>query len=170
MLATTLLLLLGSLAPISRAQQTWGGFRFGMSPEDVKRVFNQPMHQATGVEIVKDFPITLVADRPIAVQRINVIPKFTFDANRRLQIIFLDSQRDGSSLDLEVARRLLEQLAGKYGLPVLETASCAADEPERPCRATWRSEQQHITVGFRAKPDRTLSHLFLSYEANPADI
>jgi hypothetical protein len=169
--ATASLLLAACFAARASAQTTWAGMQFGMTPDDVKRVFRQPMHVATGTEIVRDFPLTLVADGPVTIQRrINVTPKFSFDSSKRLQLIGLYSQRDDSYLNLEVARHLLEALAGKYGVPVEQTASCATEDPGRICRSTWRWEGQHITLGFRSKQDLSLEFLFLFYEANPTDI
>lgn len=170
-LAIASLLLAGCFAARASAQTTWAGLQFGMTPDDVKRVFRQPMHVATGTEIVRDFPLTLVADAPVTIQRrINVTPKFSFDSSKRLQLIGLYSQRDDSYLNLEVARHLLEALAGKYGVPVEQTAPCATEDPGRICRSTWRWEGQHITLGFRPKQDLSLEFLFLFYEANPTDI
>jgi hypothetical protein len=169
-LATASLLLAACCAVRAGAQTTWAGLRFGMTPDDMKRVFQQPMHVATGTEVVRDFPLTLVADGPVTIQRINVTPKFSFDSSKRLQLIGLYSQRDDSYLNVEVARHLLEALAGKYGVPVEQAATCATEEPGRICRSTWRWEGQHITLGFRPKQDLSLEFLFLFYEANPTDI
>jgi hypothetical protein len=154
----------------AHAQGTWAGLRFGMTPEDVRGAFRQQMHVATGTEVVRDFPLTLVSDNLVAIQQINVTPKFSFDSSKRLVRIGLYSQRDDSYLTMDVARHLLEALAGKYGVPVEQTAPCSTEEPGRVCRSTWRWTDQHITLGFRPKQDGFLDYLFLVYEANPTDI
>lgn len=152
------------------AQQTWGGFRFGMTPETLRQAYKQPIHQASGVEITKNYPLTLVAEQPIVVQRVQLTPRFSFDESRGLQQIALFSQRDDPAFDAEVGRHFLEAMAGKYGQPVSQTAACAAEETERVCRTTWANGAQHITLVYRPKSDMLLQFLAVVYELNPADL
>src|SRR5690242_10649503 len=80
------------------AQNTWGGLQFGMSPAQVRSTFRMPVHEATGVEMVRDFPYTLVSEQQVAIQKIGFTPKFSFDDKHRLQLITLFSLKDDPAL------------------------------------------------------------------------
>jgi hypothetical protein len=152
------------------AQNTWGGLQFGLTPAQVRSIIRLPMHEATGIENVRDFPFTLVAEQQVAIQKVGFTPKFSFDDNHKLQLVSLYSIKDDPGLNVDVARHFAEALSGKYGPPVFQKEVCGTDAPNELCRATWRDGAQRITLGFRTKSDLSLEFMFLAYEANPADL
>ena len=168
-----LLMVLATIAvlpPVSRAQDTWGRLHFGMSPDEAKSTFNLPVHQASGSEIIKDYPLTLVANDTVVVQKLNVTPSFSFDENGKLQLITLRAQRDDHEVDVQAVRRLFEALSAKYGQPVTQTTPCSNETPEGLCKAVWRDADQQITFAFWGKRDHTLPLLIVAYQPLPTDI
>jgi hypothetical protein len=152
------------------AQSTWGGLQFGMTPAQVRGIFRMPVHEASGVEMVRDFPYTLVSEQQVGIQKIGFTPRFSFDDKRRLQLVTLYSLKDDPALNIDIARHFAEALSGKYGPPVIQKEVCGTDTPNQVCRSTWRDGSQRITLVFQTRSDLSLGFMFLAYEVNPTDL
>ena len=160
-----LLLFASVAAGLLHAQQTWNGFRFGMSDAEV-----QKMYEGTLRVVKQDDGQTALVDSAMRWRRrginIDLVASVSFglDGSQKLERTSIvvkeplerDGKSDASGDTLAVLGLLAKTLPEQYGAAVSSKGECDLDlmpkmmvyDPGKPlsCEKMWRSEGQTIRM------------------------
>jgi hypothetical protein len=165
----------------SNAQTTWKGLKFGMTEEEVRKVFSSTLDKenlAKGRYALLNRSQNLFDTRATA--------KFYFSADGKLDMIsvfMLDpfandpNPNQAEAKTIEIIETANKELTGKYGNPLSVEGDCAVTVESvmsSPtgiliCDKLFKSEGQGISLGYSVKHER-LSTLGITYKPLSSEI